>query len=90
MEDGEVVCDSASADIYHFISNGTVHEDLVSGYHNAKTYALKKDTGLVFYIDGIERYRVDCATVDQMIRDGYLVRAYNQGNCAGTGTGCIV
>ncbi len=87
MEDGEVVCDSASADIYHFISNGTVHEDLVSGYHNAKTYALKKDTGLVFYIDGIERYRVDCATVDQMIRDGYLVRAYNQGNCAGTGTG---
>ncbi len=87
MEDGNVVCDSASVDIYHFITNGTVHDDLISGYHNQKTYALKKETGLIFYLDGKENYRIDCATVDQMIRDGYLVRAYNQGNCAGTGTG---
>ena len=88
MKDGNPICRSMNPSIYHFINDGnSLGDELVVGFHSRKDYVTKNGTGLIFYVDSKERYRVPCAELSEMTESGYIVKNYTYGECSNTSQG---
>lgn len=82
MKDGNVICKTSNSNIYRFLNdNGSLKDEIVASYHNRNDYVVKNGSGLIFYVDGNERYRISCVNVENNTENGYIIKNYTYGEC---------